>query len=262
MPSDLRTGPYTRAQLLGTIDHSVLLPQLTTDEARASILLGRSFGAASCCVRPSDVALAAELLSGSPTLVCTVIGFPHGNVPTAVKVAEAEAALAAGAAELDMVLNIGWLRGGEDENVRGDIAAVVAAAAARGAIVKVILENAYLSGEEKARGCRLAEAAGAAFVKTSTGFAANLAAGHPAGATLPDLALMRAACGPAVRVKAAGGVRTLEQLLAVLRAGADRVGATATAAIAAEFDARAAGGLLYADAAAEGGAGGTAPAGY
>jgi deoxyribose-phosphate aldolase len=258
----LATGPYTRAQLLGAIDHSVLQPQLTTQEARAAILVGRDCGAASCCVRPCDVALAAALLAGSPTLVCTVIGFPHGSVPTAAKVAEAHAALAAGAAELDMVLNIGKLRSGdEDAYVQADIAAVVAAARARGAAVKVILETAYLSDEQKARGCRLAEAAGAAFAKTSSGFAANLPPGQPAGATLPDLALMRAACGPGVRLKAAGGVRTLDQLLAVLRAGAVRVGATATAAIAAEFDARAAGGLLHAEGAASG-ASGTAAAGY
>lgn len=251
---------FTRAQLLGAIDHSVLQPQLTDSEARAAILLGRSHGAASCCVRPCDVALAAELLAGSPTLVCTVIGFPHGNVPTAVKVAEAEAALAAGATELDMVLNIGKLRSGEDAFVQADIAAVVAAAAARGAIVKVILENAYLCDEEKVRGCRMIEAAGAAFAKTSTGFAANLPAGQPAGATLADLALMRATCGPAVRIKAAGGVRTLDQLVAALRAGAARVGATATAAIAREFDERAVGGLLHAP--EDGGAGSIAAAGY
>jgi deoxyribose-phosphate aldolase len=259
----LATGPYTRAQLLATIDHSVLQPQLTTAEARAAILLGRAHGAASCCVRPCDVALAAALLAGSPTLVCTVIGFPHGSVSTACKVAEAVAALADGAVELDMVANIGRLRSGDaDAYVQEDIAAVVGAARARGGgAVKVILENAYLSDEQKARGCRLAEAAGAAYVKTSTGFAANLPSGAAAGATLPDLALMRATCSAAVRVKAAGGVRTLDQLLAVLAAGATRVGATATAAIAAEFDARAVDGLLHAPPRASEAAG-TAAAGY
>ena len=259
----LATGPYTRAQLLATIDHSVLQPQLTTAEARSAILLGRAHGAASCCVRPCDVALAAELLAGCPTRVCTVIGFPHGSVSTACKAGEAAAALAAGAVELDMVANVGRLRSGDaDAYVQEDIAAVVAVARARGAVVKVILENAYLSDEQKARGCRLAEAAGAHYVKTSTGFAANLPSGAPAGATLPDLALMRAACSPAVLVKAAGGVRTLDQLLAVLAAGAVRVGATATAAIAAEFDARAVDGLLHAPPRASEAAAGTAAAGY
>jgi deoxyribose-phosphate aldolase len=196
--------------------------------------------AASCCVRPSDVPLAAELLAGTGVLVCTVIGFPHGSAATSVKVAEAERALADGAVELDMVLNIGRLRSGEgeDDYVRDDVRAVVDVAHAKGAIVKVILENAYLTDAEKVRACRLCEAAGADFVKTSTGFA-------PTGSTSADLRLMRATCGPGVRVKAAGGIRTLgDALLEALACGATRIGATATEAILAEVRARAVDGGL------------------
>jgi len=234
-----------REHIAGSIDHSVLQPQLTREEARAAILAGRALGAASCCVRPSDVELAAELLAGSATAVSTVIGFPHGCTTTATKVLEAREAIAAGALELDLVLNIARLRSGDLEYVQRDIAAVVAECAARpGAFVKVILECAYLDDAQKVAGCEAAEAAGAAFVKTSTGFAMGLPEGKAAGATVADLRLMRASVSPAVRVKAAGGVRTLDAMLAVLGAGATRVGATATKAILAEFDARAPGGVL------------------
>jgi deoxyribose-phosphate aldolase len=254
---------YTRADIAALLDHSVLLPQLTTEEARASIRVGRAHGARSCCVRPSDVRMCAAELAGSPTLVCTVIGFPHGAQCTAVKVFEATQALADGAVELDMVLPIGRLRSGEDAYVLADIAAVVAAAhaATPRAIVKVILENAYLSDEEKARGCRLIEAAGAQFAKTSTGFAV-VAADRAAGATVPDLQLMRAACSAGIEIKAAGGVRTLDALLAVVAVGVTRVGCTATKAILDEFDARTAatGGVLTVEAAGAGSA--TAASGY
>ena len=242
----------------------MLQPQLTRDEARAAILLGRELGAASCCVRPSDVALAAELLAGSSTLVSTVIGFPHGSTTTEVKVFEARQALAAGAVELDMVLNVARLRSGDAAYVQADIAAVVAECAARpGALVKVILENAYLSDEQKREGCRLLEAAGAAFAKSSTGFAV-VTGDKAAGATLPDLRLMRAACGPTVRVKAAGGVRTLDALLDCLGVGCARVGATATKAILDEFDRRATAtnGELVLVGTAAGAAEGVAASGY
>ena len=207
--------------------------------------------------------LAAELLAGSPTLVCTVIGFPHGASATAVKVCEAQQAVADGAVELDMVLHIGRLRSGDDAYVQADIAAVVAVAHAAQprALVKVILENAYLDEEQKARGCRLIEAAGAEFAKTSTGFAV-VTGDRAAGATLPDLRLMRAACSAAVEVKAAGGVRTLDALLGVMAVGATRIGCTATKAIMEDFDARTAStaGVLTVDAA--GAAAATAASGY
>jgi deoxyribose-phosphate aldolase len=177
--------------------------------------------------------MAVDHLAGTDVAVGTVVGFPHGSNATATKVFEARLAIAEGATELDMVINVGWLRSGEDERVREDVQAVVEAAGTS-AIVKVILENAYLDEDEKVRGCKLTEAAGAHFVKTSTGYA-------PTGATIPDLRLMRASVGPDVRIKSAGGVRTLEALLAVIEAGVSRTGATATAKILDDYRARTAG---------------------
>jgi deoxyribose-phosphate aldolase len=170
------------------------------------------------------------LLNNTDVAVGTVIGFPHGSSTTATKVFEAREAVDNGAVEVDMVINIGALRSGQADYVREDIHAVVEAVRGR-AIVKVILENAYLTNEEKGTGCKLSEAAGADFVKTSTGFA-------PSGATIEDLKLMRASVSPHIQVKAAGGVRTLDALLAVIDVGVTRVGATATAAILDEFKAR------------------------
>ena len=163
------------------------------------------------------------VLLGNVLAVGTVISFPHGDSTTEVKVAEADRAMADGAVELDMVLNIGWLLSGEYQAVEDDIKAVVEGSG-EDALVKVILENAYLSDEQKVIACRLVEAAGGDYVKTSTGYA-------PTGATLEDLRLMRATVSPHVKVKAAHGVRTLDALLAVIEAGADRCGATATAAM-------------------------------
>jgi deoxyribose-phosphate aldolase len=220
----------TLEQLAKTIDHSLLKPEMTRAEVIAGCELARKYDVASVCVRPCDVTLAAELLKGSSVKVGTVIGFPHGTTTTTVKVFEAEEAMRNGAVELDMVLNIGRLRSGELDFVQQDIAAVVNAAKGK-AIVKVILENAYLNDEQKVAGCQASEAAGANFVKTSTGYA-------PSGATLPDLRLMRATVGPQVQIKAAGGVRTLAAALDVLEAGCTRFGATATAAILDEFRAK------------------------
>jgi deoxyribose-phosphate aldolase len=213
----------TYEQVAKTIDHSLLRPELTVDEVRAGCELAARYHVASVCVKPCDVLLAAELLRGSDVKVGTVVGFPHGSSATATKAFEARHALDQGAAELDMVLNIGWLRSGQDQAVRADIAAVVDAARGR-ALVKVILENAYLSDEQKARASAMVEAAGADFVKTSTGFA-------PSGAAIADLELMRRAVSPHVQIKAAGGVRTLDALIDVMRVGVTRIGATATAAI-------------------------------
>jgi deoxyribose-phosphate aldolase len=180
------------------------------------------------------VARATSLLAGTDVKVGTVIGFPHGSSTTATKVFEATRALDDGASELDMVINIGALKSGRDADVQADIAAVVEVAHARGAIVKVILENAYLNDDEKVRGSRLTEAAGAEFVKTSTGFASG-------GATHEDLALMRRTVAPHVQVKAAGGVRTLDALIDVMNLGTTRIGATATKTIIDDFRARKAG---------------------
>ncbi|HLA16365.1 MAG TPA: deoxyribose-phosphate aldolase, partial [Candidatus Limnocylindrales bacterium] len=201
-----------------TIDHSLLRPELDDAFIDDGCRLAARYDVASVCVRPADVLRARSILEGTDVKIGTVIGFPHGSHRTETKVFEAERALADGATELDMVIQIGALRSGRDEDVRADIAAIVDVAHAKGALVKVILENAYLNDEEKVRGCRLAEAAGADFVKTSTGFA-------PAGATHEDLALMRRSVSPHVQVKAAGGVRTLDALLAVMDLGVTRVGA-------------------------------------
>jgi deoxyribose-phosphate aldolase len=227
----LTVRDVTYERLATAIDHSLLRPELTVGEVHAGCELAAGYEVASVCVRPADVALARGVLESSGVAVGTVVGFPHGSHTTATKVFEAERALADGATELDMVISIGRLRSGEDEAVREDIAAVTSVAAGR-AIVKVILENAYLSDDEKVRGCKLAEAAGADFVKTSTGFA-------PGGATIADLRLMRASVSPEVKVKAAGGVRSLDALLEVISVGADRVGATQTAAILDDFRRRA-----------------------
>jgi deoxyribose-phosphate aldolase len=221
----------TYEQVAKTIDHSLLRPELDLDFVRDGVELARRYGVASATVRPADVAFAAELLDGSDVFVSTVVGFPHGSSTTATKVFEAERALHDGARELDMVLNVGRLRSGLADEVRDDIAAVVEVAAARGAIVKVIFENAYLDDAQKVLACRLSEEAGAAFVKTSTGFA-------PSGATIEDLKLMRRSVGPHVQVKAAGGVRTLDALLEVMAVGVTRVGATATETILEDFKAR------------------------
>ncbi len=217
----LAVATVTVAQVAKMIDHSLLRPELTTGEIRDGCALAARYDVATVCVRPSDVTLAAGWLAGTGVLVGTVSGFPHGVSTTASKVAEARAAVEQGAAEIDMVLHIGRLRAGDLGYVEADIRAVVSAA---GVPVKVILENAYLSDPEKVAGCRAAEAAGAAFVKTSTGFA-------PGGATLADLILMRASVSPAVQVKAAGGVRTLDLLLTMANIGVTRFGATATATI-------------------------------
>jgi deoxyribose-phosphate aldolase len=224
----------TEREVAKTIDHSLLRPELDDAFVAEGCRLAAEYDVASVCVRPADVARAAALLSGSDVAVGTVIGFPHGSSTTATKVFEAQRALADGALELDMMISIGALKSGRDADVGADIEAVVEAAHAGGAIVKVILENAYLTDDEKVRGCRLAEAAGAEFVKTSTGFA-------PSGATHADLALMRRSVSPRVQVKAAGGVRTLDALLEVMAIGVTRIGATQTKPILDEFRRRKAG---------------------
>lgn len=213
----------TYERIAKTIDHSLLKPELTIDEVVVGCQLALSYHVASVCVKPSDVALAAGILTGSDVKVGTVVGFPHGSSTTATKAFEGRQALEDGAEELDMVINIGRMRSHEDDYVYRDIAAVVEAADGR-AIVKVILENSYLTDDEKVRACELAERAGADFVKTSTGFA-------PSGASVHDIDLMRASVSPKVQIKAAHGVRTLDALLEMMQHGVTRVGATATQTI-------------------------------
>ena len=237
----------TERDIAKTIDHSLLRPELDDAFVEAGCRLAARYDVASVCVPPVHVRRAKAILDGTDVAVGTVVGFPHGYATTETKVVETRQALADGATEIDMVLQVGALKSGRDADVQADIAAVVEVAHAAGAIVKVIFENAYLTDDEKVRACRLTEAAGAEFVKTSTGFA-------PSGATHDDLRLMRASTSPHVRVKAAGGVRTLDALLAVMNLGVTRIGATATEAIILDFRARKAGeGPVASSPAAEGG---------
>jgi deoxyribose-phosphate aldolase len=220
----------SRAELAATFDHSVLAPTATPVDVKRGCAVAAEAGTATVCVRPIDIADAVAALRGFPHVgVATVIGFPHGTTTSATKAAESAEAVARGATELDMVLCVGAAKAGDWAAVEADVAAVVRAAA--GVPVKVILETAFLTEAEKRAAVRASVAGGAAFVKTSTGFAS-------AGATAADVALMRAEAPAAVRVKASGGIRTLETALAMLAAGADRLGLSATEAILSEFDAK------------------------
>ncbi len=214
----------TSRDIAAMIDHSLLRPELTLDDIRRECAVARKYEVASVCCAPTEVKLAKELLAGSPVKVGVVVGFPHGYCTTATKVGETEQALADGAVEVDMVLHIGRLLSRDFDYVRADIRAVVEASHRGGAIVKVILENCYLTDELKAAACRLCEEEGADFVKTSTGFAKG-------GATLADLELMRRSVSSRVQVKAAGGVRDLDMALKIREAGTSRFGATRTAEI-------------------------------
>ncbi|HHV63025.1 MAG TPA: deoxyribose-phosphate aldolase [Firmicutes bacterium] len=227
----------TSRDIAKMIDHSLLRPNLTDDDIVKGCELARKYNVASVCVRPSDVARAKELLEGSEVLVTTVIGFPHGAHTTATKLFEAEEAINNGAVELDMVLNIGKLLSRDYDYVEREIKAIVDMAHSRGVIVKVILENCYLTDELKVKACEISERAGADYVKTSTGFGTS-------GATIPDLELMRRSVSAKVKIKAAGGVRTLDAALQVRAAGCTRFGATATEAIMEEAISREKNGTL------------------
>jgi deoxyribose-phosphate aldolase len=202
------------------IDHTLLKPEATADQIAQLCYEARKYNFASVCVNPSHVPLCADLLRGSTVKVCTVIGFPLGATSTEAKVFEAQTALKEGATELDMVINIGAVKARDLELVARDIRSVVLVGHEGGALVKVILETALLTDEEKALACLLAKEAGADFVKTSTGFSSG-------GATVEDIALMRRTVGPAMGVKASGGVRTREDAEKMIAAGATRIGASA-----------------------------------
>jgi deoxyribose-phosphate aldolase len=208
------------------IDHSVLKPTSTVQDVRDGAAIALKYQTAAYCIRPSDVPLAAKLLAGSDVKVCTVIGFPHGTTDTNSKAFEAAEAVRNGAHEVDMVINIGWMLSGDLVAVEDDIRQVVNAARAVNdtTCIKVILETAFLSKEQIVKACELSESAGADFVKTSTGFATE-------GATVENIALMRATVGERLGVKASGGIRTLEQVEALIGAGASRVGLSGTAEI-------------------------------
>jgi len=223
--------PPTLADLARMFDHSLLQPTLTDADLEKGILLAREYGVASVCIKPYAVKLAAKLLAGSPVQASTTIGFPHGGHVTKIKVAESEIALADGATELDMVVNVGKVLSGEWNYVADDIAAVVREAHAANAKVKVIFENAFLKDDHKEELCKICGEVRADWVKTSTGYAET-------GATIEDLKLMRAHSPAWVQVKAAGGVRTYEKLLEVRAIGVTRVGATATKVILDEAKAK------------------------
>lgn len=212
------------AEIARLIDHTLLKPDATREQIRKLCEEAAQFCFASVCVNPWYVSLAAELLRGTRVKVCTVVGFPFGSTLPRVKIYETEEVTKQGAQEVDMVINIGALKSGQDEIVESDIRGVVEASHRGGAICKVILEMAMLTTEEKVRGCLAAKNAGADFVKTSTGFG-------PGGATAEDVALMRAVVGSEVGVKAAGGVRSLEDLQKMVQAGATRIGASASVKI-------------------------------
>ena len=218
----------TYEDIAGMIDHSLLAPTLTREELEAGLRVARAYGVASVCIMPYYVKRCAEVLAGSRVVASTTIGFPHGGHATAIKVAEARQALDDGALELDMVVNISAVRSGDLDLARRDIAAVSEVTHARGARLKVIFENCYLSDAQKIELCRICGDLRADWVKTSTGYG-------PSGATDADLALMRAHSPAHVQVKAAHGVRTLDRLLEVRALGVTRAGATATAAILDEY---------------------------
>ncbi len=215
---------FTLAAIAKMFDHSLLQQTLTDADLEAGCRLARECNVASVCIKPYGVKLAAKLLAGSTVAVGTTIGFPHGGHLPAIKVAEAGMAMDDGARELDMVVNIGKVLSQDWSYVSDEIAAVVSTAHSRGALVKVIFENCFLRDEHKERLCKICGEVRADFVKTSTGYGAT-------GATPEDLRLMRRCAPPHVQVKAAGGVRSFEQLLTVRAIGVTRIGATATKAI-------------------------------
>jgi deoxyribose-phosphate aldolase len=215
--------PEVRA-LAGLMDHTLLRPQATRAQVEKLTEEARQWCFATVCVNPSWVPLAAERLRGSGVKVAAVVGFPLGATLTAAKRAEAEGAICAGAREIDMVMDVGAMKSGDLKRVENDIRGVLEVCRAGGALLKVILENAYLTDEEKVAACRIVQAAGAEFVKTSTGFG-------PSGATEEDVRLMRQTVGAGTGVKAAGGIRTLDDALRMVRAGASRLGTSASVAI-------------------------------
>ena len=219
---------YTREQIAGFIDHTVLKPAASAEDIHSAVEVAIAANVAAVCFRPSDMVLAKSLLGDSSVDLATVVGFPHGTNESYVKAFETSLAVSQGANEIDMVIHIGHLIEGRDDLVLADIKAVVEAA--DGALVKVILETSELTDEQIVRACELSRDAGAGYVKTSTGFASG-------GANAHVVSLM-AKTVPGLGVKASGGVRTLDQLIDMVEAGATRVGASGTLSILEEFDSK------------------------
>ncbi len=222
--ASIGVGEHIDQEVARMIDHTLLKPDATPKEIKTLCEEARTYNFASVCINPSYVQMCKDLLSGSKVKVCTVIGFPLGATTTETKRFEAEQALKNGAQEIDMVINIGMLKQGENEYVFNDINQIVLAAKKFGAVCKVIIESAILTDEEKIKACILAKEAKADFVKTSTGFSKG-------GATAGDVALMRYVVGSAVGVKASGGIRTTEDAKLMIASGADRIGASASVKI-------------------------------
>ena len=231
MPNQDPSPTLTTDSIAKLIDHSLLRPQLDRSELEQGIHDALKYKMAAASVKPCDVSIASEILRSSEVATGTVIGFPHGANTTVVKVYEALQAIEDGADELDMVMNFGLFVSGDYDAVEADIRAVVDAAHEHSVSVKVIFEIHYLNADGIVRACQISENAGADFVKTSTGYA-------PSGATLEAVRLMRASCGPQVKIKAAGGIRTLEDVLAYHTAGADRIATRASISILEEAIAR------------------------
>ena len=221
IPVDLNLASY--------IDHTLLKPDASDAQIAQLCYEARKYNFAAVCVNPSKVKLCAQLLKDTPVKIATVIGFPLGATPPEVKAYETQQAIEEGASEIDMVINIGALKSQDYSLVGRDIATVVRTAHTGGAITKVIIEAALLTDEEKVIACKLAKEAGAEYVKTSTGFASG-------GATVHDVALMRQSVGPTMGVKAAGGIRTHEEALKMIEAGATRIGASASVKIMQEAE--------------------------
>ena len=221
---------FTFEQIAKTLDHSVLKPDVTPADIEAGAQIARKYDTASYCVQGVNIAQAAQLLKGSGVPVCATVGFPHGAITSAAKAFVATEATRNGATEVDMVISVGSLISGDDELVLADIRAVAEAAHAGGAHLKVILETALLTADQIVRGCQLSEQAGADFVKTSTGFST-------AGATLENIRLMKATVGDRLKVKASGGVRSVDQVIDFIEAGVSRCGTSNAEAILLEFNA-------------------------
>ncbi len=208
------------------IDHTLLKPDATPDEIKELCEEAKKYHFASVCVNPGYVSLCASVLKGTEVRICTVVGFPLGSNTTEVKKFETEQAIKNGANEIDMVINVGRLKAGDYEYIENDVSQVVAAARSKSALVKVIIETALLTDEEKVKACLICKKAGADFVKTSTGFSKG-------GATVGDVALMKYVVGSSIGVKAAGGIRSKEEAEAMIASGADRIGASASVKIVA-----------------------------
>lgn len=228
---------YDIEEIAGMIDHSILHPTMTDKDLEEGCKVAIQYKTASICVKPYAVKLAAEWMKGSGVPVCTVIGFPHGSQSVEVKVWETREACEQGATEIDMVVNIGKVLGGDWTYVENEIRRINEATVSNGAILKVIFENDYLKDEHKVRLCQICSSIPVAFVKTSTGYGYTKGEDgkfSTKGATLEDCQLMLKHVAPGVQVKAAGGVRSLDELLKMKAIGVTRIGATATAVIVEE----------------------------